>query len=179
MSEPIPDPRAAQPYPPQYPAPTVKAAGVSRLLAPVALVLSVLAAAGSLWALMKPAPERPGMFANNPVATDAKTEACKGALLVAEGVALQSRANLGPDPVALDTVAANTRLAMSGGAAYLRDFTPSNTPAELAEPIGLLAAQLQEIAQHFFVGQSGSVPEQTDRMRAATDTTNKLIDLCK
>ncbi len=179
MPEPTADPRAAQQYPPQYPAAAATKAGPSRWLAPVALVLSLLALAGSLWALLKPAPERPGMFAGNPAATDAKDVACKGAMLVAEGVALQSRANLGPDPVALDTVAANTRLAMSGGAAYLRDFTPSNTPAELAEPIGLLAVQLQEIAQHFFVGQSGSVPEQTDRMRAATDTTNKLIDLCQ
>lgn len=150
-----------------------------RWIAPAALVLSVLAVAGSAWALLKPAPEPPGMFASNPAAADPRAEACRGALLVAEGVAIQSRADLGPDPVALDTVAANTRLAMSGGAAYLRDFTPSNTPAELAEPIGKLAAQLQEIAQHFFVGQSGSVPEQTDRMRAATDTTNTLIDLCK
>ncbi len=139
----------------------------------------MLALAGSLWALLKPAPEPPGMFSANPTATDPKTQACKGALLVAEGVALQSRADLGKDPVALDTVAANTRLAMAGGAAYLRDFTPSNTPAEIAEPIGQLATQLQEIAQHFFVGQSGTVPEQTDRMRAATDTTNKLIELCQ
>jgi hypothetical protein len=157
----------------------IKAPGPSRWIAPVALVLSLLAAAGAVWALLKPAPEPPGLFASNPPAADARVEACKGALLVAEGVALQSRANLGPDPVALDTVAANTRLAMSGGAAYLRDFTPSNTPAELAEPIGQLARQLQEIAQHFFVGQSGSVPEQTERMAAATETTNTLIELCK
>lgn len=175
MSEPTLDPRIVQP-PTYAPAPTT---GASRWIAPAALALSVLAVAGSLWALLKPAPERPGMFSANPASTDAKAQACKGALLVAEGVALQSRADLGKDPVALDTVAANTRLAMSGGAAYLRDFTPSNTPAEIAEPIGLLAIQLQEIAQHFFVGQSGTVPEQTDRMQAATDTTSKLIELCK
>lgn len=160
------------------PAP-IKAPGPSRWIAPIALVISLLAAGGALWALLKPAPEPAGMFAGNPPAADAKAEACRGALLVAEGVALQSRANLGPDPIALDTVAANTRLAMSGGAAYLRDFTPSNTPAELAEPIGDLARELQEIAQHFFVGQSGSVPEQTARMTAATETTNTLIELCK
>lgn len=167
-------------YEPQpTPVPATRTAGPSQWMAPVALVLSVLAAAGALWALLKPAPEPAGMFAGNPPAADAKAEACKGALLVAEGVALQSRANLGPDPVALDTVAANTRLAMAGGAAYLRDFTPSNTPAELAEPIGTLAKQLQDIAQHFFVGQTGSVPEQTDRMAAATETTNTVIELCK
>lgn len=150
-----------------------------RAMAAVALVLSLLAVAASVWTLVKPAPGPPGMFAGNPTATDPKAESCRVALLVAEGVALQSRADLGKDPIALDTVAANTRLAMAGGASYLRDFTPSNTPAELAEPIGKLARELQDIAQHFFVGQSGTVPEQTDRMAAATDTTNDLIRLCK
>ena len=157
----------------------IKAPGPSRWIAPIALALSLLAAAGAVWALLKPAPEPPGLFASNPPAADARAEACKGALLVAEGVALQSRANLGPDPVALDTVAANTRLAMAGGAAYLREATPSNTPAELAEPIAALASQLQDIAQHFFVGQTGAVPEQAARMKAATETTTKLAELCK
>jgi hypothetical protein len=150
-------------------------------MAPVALLLSVLAAAGAGWALLKPTPtpEPPAMFAGNPTATDPKAEACKVAELVAEGVARQSRADLGPEPVALETVAANTRLAMAGGAAYLREATPSNTPAELAEPMGTLARQLQDIAQHFFVGQTSAVPEQADRLKAATETTTKLSELCK
>ena len=152
-----------------------------RGMAPVALALSLLAAGGAGWALLKPTPtpESPGIFAGNLTATDPKAEACKVAELVAEGVALQSRANLGPEPVALETVAANTRLAMAGGAAYLREATPSNTPAELAEPIAALAGQLQGIAQHFFVGQTSAVPEQADRLRAATETTTKLAGLCK
>ncbi len=152
-----------------------------RWMAPVALLLSVLAAAGAGWALLKPAPEAtpPGLFAGNPAATDPKAEACRVAELVAEGVALQSRANLGPEPVALETVAANTRLAMAGGAVYLRENTPSNTPAELAEPISALAGQLQDIAQHFFVGQTSAVPAQADRLKAATETTKKIAENCK
>jgi len=152
-----------------------------RWMAPVALVLSLLAAAGAGWALLKPVPtpEPPGLFAGNPTAADPKAEACKVAELAAEGVALQSRANLGPEPVALETVAANTRLALAGGAAYLREATPSNTPTELAEPIAALASQLQDIAQHFFVGQTSVVPEQADRLKAATETTTKLAGLCK
>lgn len=154
-----------------------------RWMAPVALVLSVLAAAGAGWALLKPAPAPeatpPGLFAGNPAATDPKAEACRVAELVAEGVALQSRANLGPEPVALETVAANTRLAMAGGAVYLRENTPSNTPAELAEPISALAGQLQDIAQHFFVGQTSAVPAQADRLKAATETTKKIAENCK
>ena len=148
-------------------------------IAPAALVLSLLAAAAGGWALLKPPPPRPGIFATNPIAADPKAEACKVALLVAQGVALQSRTDLGQDPVALETVAANTRLAMAGGAAYLRDFTPSNTPAELSEPMATLANQLQDIAQHFFVGETGTAPEQADRMKAATDTTTKLAEVCR
>lgn len=162
------------------------AAASPRWLAPAALLLSALATGISVWALAKPAPAPvpvptpvPAMFAGNPAAAEPKAEACKVASLVADGVALQSRADLGPEPVALDTVAANTRLAMAGGAAYLRDFTPSNTPAELAGPIATLANQLQDIAQHFFVGQSGSEPEQGARMNAATETTKQLVELCK
>jgi hypothetical protein len=68
---------------------------------------------------------------------------------------------------------------MAGGAAYLREATPSNNPAELAEPIAALAGQLQDIAQHFFVGQTSAVPEQADRLKAATETTTKLAELCK
>jgi len=152
-----------------------------RWMAPVALAFSLLAAAGAGWALLKPTPvpEPPGLFAGNPTATDPKTEACKVAQLVAEGVALQSRADLGAEPVALETVAANTRLAMAGGAAYLREATPSNTPAELAEPIATLARQLQDIAQHFFVGQTSAVPAQADRLLAATETTKTIAESCK
>lgn len=152
-----------------------------RWMAPVALLLSVLAAAGAGWALLKPAPAPtpPGLFAGNPTATDPKAEACRVAELVAEGVALQSRADLGPEPVALETVAANTRLAMAGGAVYLRENTPSNTPAELAEPISALAGQLQDIAQHFFVGQTSAVPAQADRLKAASETTKKIAENCR
>ena len=95
------------------------------------------------------------------------------------GVARQSQTNLGPEPAAMETVAANTRLAMAGGAAYLREATRSNTPAELAEPITTLATQLQDIAQHFFVGETSANPEQAGRMAAATQTTEKLAGLCK
>ena len=150
-----------------------------RWMAPVALLLSVLAAAGAGWALLIPAPAPAGIFADYPTAADPKAQACKVAELVAEGVALQSRTDLGPEPVALETVAANTRLAMAGGAAYLREATPANTPADLAEPIATLAGQLQDIAQHFFVGQTSAVPDQADRLKAATETTRQIAERCK
>lgn len=178
MSDPTLDPiDSARDYP------RVSAAPVSNTrsagwIAPLALVLSLLAAGAAGWSLLKPAPQPPGVFAANPAADDPKADACKAALLVIEGVSVQSRANLGPEPVALETVAANTRLAMAGGAAYLREATPSNTPAELAEPINTLATQLQDVAQHFFVGQTSALPEQSERLSAAAGTSDTIVKLC-
>ena len=178
MSEPTVDPGPASTSPRERPS-RRRESRPAGWIAPAALALSLLAAAAGGWALLKPPPPRPGIFATNPTAADPKAEACKVALLVAQGVALQSRGDLGQDPVALETVAANTRLAMAGGAAYLRDFTPSNAPAELSGPMATLASQLQDIAQHFFVGETGTQPEQADRMKAATDTTTKLAEVCR
>lgn len=154
----------------------------ARWIAPVALVLSLLATAAAGWALFKPAPKPADAappFFSGPVAESPKDAACKAADLVASGVMLQSKVNLGPEPVALETVAANTRLAMTGGAVYLRENVPVNTPAELAEPIADLARQLQDAAQHFFVGQTSSEPEQTGRLNAAAESTKKIAELCK
>jgi hypothetical protein len=153
-------------------------------MAPVALALSVLAAAAAGWSLFKPAPapEAPevhNVFSANATAENPKATACKAVALVADGVSLQSRIDLGPEPAALETVAANTRLSMVGGAAYLRQNTPSNTPAEIAEPIAALATQLQDAAQYFFVGQTSSVAEQAERLKTAAATSEKLAGLCK
>ena len=74
---------------------------------------------------------------------------------------------------------AAARLAMASGAIYLRDVVPVNTPPELAEPIAALAKQLQDAAQHFFVGQTSGDPEQSARLAAAAESTKKVADLCK
>jgi hypothetical protein len=156
-------------------------ASTPRWIAPVALLLSLLAVAAAGWSLFKPAPRAdatPAVFTAAAV-DDPKTAACSAASLVATGVMRQSQVNLGPEPAALETVAANTRLAMTGGATYLRETVPSNTPPELAEPIATLATQLQDAAQHFFVGQTSNDPEQAGRLDAAGATTKKIADLCK
>lgn len=167
MSQPLPYPDAPVPARP----------GPARWLAPVATVISLLAAAASVWALLKPvpAPEPVG----NPAAADPKAQACNAFFLVSQGVAIQSRKDLGPDPAAREAVAANARLAMAGGAAYLRDTVPSNTPAELAEPLRTFADQLQTIAQYYLSGQVNNDPEQAARLTAADETTTKLIELCE
>ena len=168
-------------YPTEPYVPAAAQPSSPRWIAPVALLLSLLALAAAGWSLFKPAPHadaKPAVFTAAAV-DDPKAAACKAASLVASGVMRQSQINLGPEPAALETVAANTRLAMTGGALYLRDTVPSNTPPELAEPIATLATQLQDAAQYFIVGQTSSDSEQARRLDAAGDTTKKIADLCK
>ncbi len=174
----------AQDYPPNFPpvapppAPTTRQS-TAGWLAPLALVISLLAAAGAGWSLFKPhTPATPSIFAANPTAENPKDAACKAFVLVAKGASLQSQRDLGREPVALETVAANTRLALASGAIYLRDKVPSNTPPELAEPLAKLSGQFQEIAQHFFAGQTSSDAEQGARLKAADETSKKLLELC-
>lgn len=167
MSKSMPLPGAADP----------SRTGPARWLAALATAISLLAAVAAGWALLKPAPVPEPV--GNPAAADPKATACGAFVLVSKGVAIQSRKDLGPDPAAREAVAANARLAMAGGAAYLRDTVPSNTPPELAEPLRTFADQLQTIAQYYLAGQVNEDPEQAARLTAADDSTKKLIELCK
>lgn len=169
MSEPIG-------YPPLA-SPPVVSRGPAAWIAPLALVISLLAAGVAGWALLKPAPAPPEM--GNPAVADPKAQACEAFFLVSNGVALQSRLDVGPDPAAQQAVAANARLAMSGGADYLRSKLASNTPAELAEPIAGFADQLQTIATYYLAGQTNDSPEQAARLKAADVSSKNIVALCK
>lgn len=151
--------------------------GPARWLAAVSTVISLLAAGTAGWALLKPAPVPEPV--GNPAAADPKAAACDAFVLVSKGVAIQTRKDLGPDPAAREAVAANARLSMAGGAAYLRDTVPSNTPPELADPLRMFAEQLQTISQYYLAGQVNEDPDQAARLTAADETTKKLIELCK
>ena len=180
MSEATPEPPPSQPYPVNYPyppQPPANGAGAARWIAPLALVVSLLAAGTAGWALLKPAPEPPSV--GNPAVADPKAQACSAFFLVSNGVALQSRIDIGTDPVAQQAVAANARLAMAGGAAFIRSKLASNTPAELAEPLTAFADQLQTIAQYYLAGQTNQSPEQAERLAETDDTTKQLVELCK
>jgi len=167
MSQPLPYPGEAAPSRP----------GPAQWMAALALVIALIAAGTAVWALLKPAPAPEPV--GTPAAADPKATACDAFLLVSQGVAIQTRKDLGPEPAAREAVAANARLAMAGGAAYLRDTMPSNTPPQLAEPITTFADQLQTISQYYLAGQLNDDPEQAARLPAADGTTKKLIELCR
>ena len=168
MSEPIG-------YPPVLP-PPAPARGPATWIAPLALVISLLAAVAAGWALLKPAPAADG---GNPAVADPTGQICSAFFLVSNGVALQTRLNVGTDPSAQQAIAANARLAMSSGADYLRTKLASNTPAELAEPIATFADQLQTIAQYYLAGENNDSPAQAARLKDADVSSKTIAGLCK
>src|SRR3954467_1164688 len=84
-------------------------------IAPVALVIALIAAGLAGWALLRPAPSTPAPAAA-PQSGDPKGSACDAYRTVSAAVSLQTHADPGAE---VQGVAANARLAMSGGATYL------------------------------------------------------------
>ena len=95
--------RDAEGHPTAPRVPVAAPAPSPRWIAPVALLLSLLAVAAAGWSLFKPAPHdadaKPAVFTAAAV-DDPKAAACKAASLVATGVMRQSQVNLGPEPTA-------------------------------------------------------------------------------
>ena len=146
-------------------------------IAPAALALSVLAAAGAGWALFKPAPNANGS------AADPKGTVCTAFRTVSNAVSLQTNQvapDLGPiTPVANSAIAANARLAMAGGANYLLDILPSNASADLAKEVRSFAGSLNSIAMNALAGIGNDKPEQAALLKSAEESNKKITDLCK
>ena len=162
--------------------PSAAPAAPARWVAPVALLIALIAAVAAGWALLKPAPQAasaPTPAGAPTEAADPKADACQAFYLVSSGVALQTKTDIGPEPAALQAVAANARLAMASGAVYLRDRLPANTPPELDTTMRSFADQLQTIAQYYLAGQKNNDPEQAARLTAVEKTTQELIAACK
>ncbi len=95
----------------------------------------------------------------------AKARACAAFTTVRAAVSLQNHANLGPDPAAVQAVAANARLAMYGGGSYLLARLDAATSADLAGAMRSFAADLQDIAINALAGVGNDDPAQAARLR--------------
>jgi hypothetical protein len=147
-------------------------------IAPLALVVALIAAGLGGWALLRPAPKAP-----TPDATpqqqqpgDPKTNACAAWKTVSSAILLQTHADPGAE---VQGVAANARLAMSGGATYLLAHLNPGTPTDLSDAIRSFATGLQEISINALAGVPNSEPAQTERLRSAEATNTKIAELCK
>lgn len=147
----------------------------SRWIAVTALVISLIAAGAAGWALLRPAPSSP----TTPAASqsgDPKANACAAYRTVSSAVSLQSHTNAGAE---VQGVAANARLAMSGGASYLLAHLNPGTPADLADAIRSFATGLQDISMNALAGVANAEPAQADRLRNAESVNTRIADLCK
>lgn len=150
----------------------------SRWVAPAALVIALIAAATAGWAALRPPPAADKPAAETPSA-EAKANACSAFQVVTNAVALQTHANAGTEPAAIQAVAANARLAMAGGGTYLLAKTSPGTPPELADAMRSFASSLQDIAINALAGVTNDNPAQAARLRDAEATNAKIAALCK
>lgn len=147
----------------------------SQWIAVAALVISLIAAGAAGWALLRPAPSSP----TTPAASqsgDPKANACAAYRTVSSAVSLQSHTNAGAE---VQGVAANARLAMSGGASYLLAHLNPGTPADLADAIRSFATGLQDISMNALAGVANAEPAQADRLRNAESVNTRIAELCK
>lgn len=135
------------------------------LAAAIALVAGALggAAVAGLW---RPASGASAKFADQEV-TDAKKDVCSAAALARQAVANNMHLK-NPDPenpVAQLAVAANARLSLTAGAAYVRGRLEANpaTSQDLGNAARAMASELEHLNLSYLVGQPNSDREQLGR----------------
>ena len=148
-------------------------------IAPVSLGVAIIAVGVAVWALVsKPSVSAPPAPTTQQTA-DAKTRACVAFTTVRTAVALQTHTDLGPEPVAVQTVAGVSRLAMSSGATYLLANLDAATPSELAGAIRTFADDLSAISMYGQAGIGAGEPAQSARLRDGEAVSAKITDMCR
>ncbi len=149
---------------------------------PAALVVALVAAGLSGWAVLRPVPQSEqsppsaATAAAKPQSGEEKTSACEAYRTVSSAVSLQTHAAPGTE---VQGVAANARLAMSGGATYLLAHLSPATPADLADAIRSFATGLQDISMNALAGVPNSEPKQAERLANAEAANSRIAELCK
>ena len=150
-----------------------------RWIAPAALVIALIAVAIAVWALLRPAATSTTPAATSQQTADAKGRACSAYTTVSTAVSLQTHADLGSDPVAVQAVAANARLAMAVGGFYLLAHVDPATPADLAAAMRSFADSLQDITVNALAGVPNIDPAQAARLRGGEAAAAQVENLCK
>lgn len=147
-------------------------------LAPIALVVALIAVGVAVWALMSVPEQMSASSDGTPLTGDAKDRVCTAGHVVAMAVQLQTNANIGTEPAAVEAVAANARLAMLGGGDYLLSQIGTDTPTDLADAARSFGNTLQQLGVNALAGVTNQDELQAGRYRAAEEGRNKLAQLC-
>jgi hypothetical protein len=161
------------------PAPPPAPQSWSRWVAVLALAVALIATALAGWSLLRPAKAGTAAPVTDQQIADAKARACTASNTVGIAVSLQTHADLGKDPVAVQAVAANARLSMAAGGPYLLGQLNPATPPPLAAAIRSFADNLQEIAMNTLAGRPNDDPAQAGRLRDAQAASALIAELCK
>jgi len=156
----------------------------SRWVPAAALLIAVVAIGLAVWALVRTSDE-PAVNAQQPPTVnaqqsdDAKARVCAAFDTVRKAVSMQTNADLGPDPVAKEAVAANARLATLGGGEYLLSRLDPATPPELADAVRSFANNLQDIGMSQLVGVPNTDPALAAQLGEAQAASPQIADMCK
>ena len=161
------------------PAPRPEPPRLSRWVPVIALAIALIAVALAAWSLLRPTPAPPAPSYTGQQVADAKARACAAYDTVRSAVSLQTHANPGGDPVAVEAVAANARLSMVAGGSYLPARLDPATPRPLAEAVRSFADNLQDIAMNTLAGVGNDDPAQAARLRDGEAGSARIADLCK
>jgi hypothetical protein len=147
-------------------------------------VIAVIAVGVATWALVRSpgeaavnAQQSPAVIAQQ--SDDAKARVCVAFDTVRKAVSVQTNADLGPDPVAKEAVAANARLATLGGGEYLLSRLDPATPSGLADAVRSFANNLQDIGMNQLVGVPNTDPALAARLHEAEVVSPQIADMCK
>jgi hypothetical protein len=144
-----------------------------------ALATAVLALVIAILAVFHPIHSGPPAFTAQQTA-DAKTNICTASTIARQAVVTNTHLvnPHGDDPVGTLAVAANARLALLGGGAYLRDRLEAEpaTPADLAKAVTAMAGTIEQLGINYLAGATGV---DQDPLRKNLDQEIKIINqLC-
>jgi hypothetical protein len=133
----------------------------SRWLTFAALAIAVIAAAAAIAAWFRPTPESASPTFTDQQTAQAKTNLCSAYTAVHQGVVRNTHlADPNPnDPAGQLAIAANARLALLGGGAYLRGrvIAQPATPADLAQAANSMANTLEQLGVGYLEAASNIV----------------------
>ncbi|MUL68469.1 hypothetical protein BOO86_28640 [Mycobacterium sp. CBMA 234] len=152
-----------------------------RWIAPVALLVAVVAVALAAWALARPSQPSPQQAAQptaQPTKDDSKGAVCGAFDTVSQAVGVQTHLDLGPEPLPQAAVAGNARLALVGGGQYLVNAVGPGTPQELADAVRAFGNSLTTVGINALAGTPNSDPAQTERLKQAEAHRSTVAGLC-
>jgi hypothetical protein len=155
----------------------------SHRVSTAALVIALIALGVATWMLVQ-SPAEPSVTMTEPAVNAQQSDVAKGRVcgafdIVRKAVSKQTNTDLGRDPIAMEAVAANARLATLGGGDYLLSRLDPAAPPELADAVRALANNFQDIGMNQLVGVPNTAPAVAALLGQAQAASDHIALLCR